>query len=145
MERRVKPPACDAGNPVADQGDQQFQVSTCAVADQYDVSARQPSTCLQDPLADPVSELLVPRALRGSTAPRARAQTGKAAPRPDRLRGTGAKSIKLIQRRPEALTTWPWLERTGSRQMPIAVNRLPRRRSIGSSMPESRAHPARRS
>jgi hypothetical protein len=50
-------------------------------------------------------------------------------------RGIGTGSITPSRRSPDALTKCPWLERTGSRWMPLAAMRLPRRRAIGSSRP----------
>jgi hypothetical protein len=49
--------------------------------------------------------------------------------------GIGASTMKLSQRRPLVLTKCPWLERTGSRQMPRAAMRPPQRRSMVSSTP----------
>src|SRR3954466_15195336 len=49
--------------------------------------------------------------------------------------GIGASSITHNQRRPLALTKWPWLDRTGSRSIPRALILAPQRRSIVSSRP----------
>jgi hypothetical protein len=39
----------------------------------------------------------------------------KGSPQTQPAQGTGASSMTQSQRRPLALTKWPWLERTGSR------------------------------
>jgi len=39
----------------------------------------------------------------------------KGSPQTHPAQGTGASSMTHSQRRPEAFTKWPWLERTGSR------------------------------
>src|SRR3954466_6820473 len=49
--------------------------------------------------------------------------------------GIGASSITHNQRRPLALTKWPWLDRTGSPSIPRALILAPQRRSIVSSRP----------
>ena len=53
---------------------------------------------------------------------------------PMRPQGMLASHIRLIHRRPDALTKWLLLERAPSRYIPLAMMRLPRLRSIVSSM-----------
>ena len=81
----------------------------------------------------------LPRARQQRSEGAGAVRNGRARARP--ARGTGAGSVRLGQRGPPASTKCPFGERTGSRQMPFAAVRLPRRRSIVPSMP-STAGPA---
>ena len=72
---------------------------------------------LQQHLPGPVGQPLVPPAPL-PRAPLRRRQHGQERQRPGPPRpaqGTGTTSMRESQRRPLALTKWPWLERTGSR------------------------------
>ena len=52
---------------------------------------------------------------RGSSAPKGPARSGTASAQTRPAQGIGTSSIRLSQRRPQALTKCPWQERTGSR------------------------------
>jgi hypothetical protein len=60
-------------------------------------------------------------------------RNGSAQTRP--VRGIGGSSMTRSHRNPPAVTTWPWLKRTGSREIPQTVIFAPQRRSSVSSLP----------
>jgi hypothetical protein len=115
VEGGVEPQPGDAGHAPPGQRGQEFEGGEAAVRHEDQRPIGQPAPGLQDKLSPPVGELLVPSSLfttyRSEGASTVR--NGKAQTRP--AQGMGTSSIRLSQRRPEALTKWPWLERTGSR------------------------------
>lgn len=93
----------------------QFMDGKGAVTDKDDFAVRQPTANLQNALPCPVCQQLVsaaPLLLMRSDGHRI-VSTGSALTHLDH--GTGDKTRKLNQRKPLALTKWPWLDRTGSR------------------------------
>ena len=112
-----------------------FMNGEAAVADEHDITPWQPAAKLEDALPGPVGQQPVPAPplAVGPLGGRKQGRHGQRLGGP--AQGRGVSTMKLNQRKPPAFTKWPWLERTGSRQMPRAVIPGPHRRSMVSSIP----------
>ena len=74
----------------------------------------QPAYGLQQSLPGPVGQLLMPVTSLSGIAFGGRSMVRKGRAHAHPAHGIGASSITHNQRRPLALTKWPWLDRTGS-------------------------------
>ena len=87
-----------------DEGGQELEGGETAVGHKHKRPPRHPATGLEDQLARPVGEFLVPFAVLAAVPLRGR-QGGQEGQRPDPPHGTS--NIRLSQRKPLALTKWP--------------------------------------
>jgi hypothetical protein len=106
-----------------------------AIGDHDQLPRRQPAMQLEMHLPGPIGQLLVrPLARRIESLGGGQDRQERQGRHPRGAQVIGGNSAKLNQRRPLALTKCPWLDRTGSRQMPLAMIFAPRRRSMVSSI-----------
>ena len=98
---------------VSAHGSQEIERSEAAVGDRHKAPVGQPAPQLQQHLAAPVEQGLVAQAALLVVALGRRQHCQSAQTRP--AQGTGASSIRLSQRKPDALTKWLRDDRTGSR------------------------------